>query len=234
LNSLIRQANRWRVERLHQRPTPAAAYRESRLMLFLALAAACTSISSLLLHLVGIVRMPYTLSFLTVPGMILLLCIRIWAGKAGREVVLQRLLAGFWSGLVGLAAYNFARWLVGTALSVPTSPFYSIPIFGSLITGQPTGSPMAVSFGWSYHISNGITFAIIYALLAGPASWWYGLGWGLVLELAMLMIYPSTELLRPPSLAPFVATSLVSHAAYGAVIGVCVQLYVSSHRRHAP
>lgn len=154
LGNRIRLWNGERAVRLHQLPTPAVAYRESRLLLFLALAAASTSIGSLLLHLVGIIRMPYALSFLTVPGMILLLCIRIWAGMAGRAVVLQRLFAGFWSGLVGLAAYNAARWVVGTALSVPTSPFYSIPIFGSLMTGQPTGSTMAVSFGWAYHMRS--------------------------------------------------------------------------------
>ncbi|HCT79337.1 MAG TPA: hypothetical protein DGT23_22805 [Micromonosporaceae bacterium] len=219
------------MRRLIERgPSPARAYREDPILFLLTLAAAASSIASLLLHLAGIVRMPYTLSFLTVPGVILLLCIRIWAGRAGRHEILARLQAGFVAGLLGLVAYNAARWVVGTLLAVKMSPFYSIYIFGSLITGAGEDSVAAAAFGWAYHISNGITFGIIYALLAGPARWWYGLGWGLVLELTMLLIYPSSSILRPPSLAPFVTTSLISHALFGAVIGIYVQWRLTRSR----
>jgi hypothetical protein len=197
-----------------------AALREDPILFLLTLAAAATSIAALLLHLAGVVRMPYTLSFLTVPGMVFLLCVRLWARRSGRTQILGRLEAGFVAGLLGLVVYNAARWVVGTALAVKSSPFYSINIFGSLITGESGDSAAAIGFGWAYHVSNGITFGIIYALIAGPARWWWGLGWGLILELAMLLIYPSSAILRPPSLAPFVATSLISHALFGAVIGI--------------
>lgn len=205
--------------------SPLAGYREDPSLFLLTLGAAATSIAALLLQLAGIIRMPYTLSFVTAPGMIFLLCAQIWAGRAGRPLIVNRLRVGFVAGLIGLAAYNASRWAVGTLLSQSTSPFYSIFIFGSLITAEPAGSTTAAVAGWLYHVSNGVTFGIMYTLLAGPARWWFGLAWGTTLELAMLIIYPSSTILRPPALAPFVIVSLTSHALFGAVIGMVAQRY---------
>lgn len=205
---------------------PSAAFREDPVLFFLTLGAAATSIVALLVHLAGLIRMPYTLSFVTAPGMIFLLGLLALAGRVRRPVIMTRLRVGFMAGILGLVAYNATRWLVGLVLSVKMSPFYSIYIFGALITGKPTGTAAAAVAGWLYHISNGVTFAIIYTLVAGPAHWWFGLLWGLVLETAMLLIYPASAILRPPVLLPFVVVSLISHAMYGAVIGVVA-------RRHA-
>lgn len=200
-----------------------AAYREDPFLLVLTFGAAGTSIAALLLQLAGIIRMPYTLSFVTAPGMIFLLCVQIWAGRAGRLLIVNRIRVGFVAGLVGLVAYNGARWAMGWLLSLSSSPFYSIFIFGGLITGKPTESTAAAIAGWLYHVSNGVTFGIMYTLLAGSARWWLGLVWGMVLELAMLIIYPSSAILRPPALVPFVVVSMTSHALFGAVVGLIAQ-----------
>jgi hypothetical protein len=200
--------------------SPLPAYREDPLLFLLALGAAATSIAALLLQLTGLIRMPYTLSFVTAPGMVFLLCLLVGAGRAHRPLIINRLRVGFTAGLLGLVMYNGTRWLVATLLSVKSSPFYSIYIFGSLITGKPVDTLSAGIAGWLYHVSNGVTFAIMYTLVVGPGRWWFGLLWGLLLELAMLFVYPSSAILRPPVLAPFVVVSLVSHAMYGATIGV--------------
>jgi hypothetical protein len=212
--------------------SPFLAYRESPLLFAATFAAAVTSIAALLLHLAGIIRMPYTLSFLTAPGMVLLLCIQIWAGRSGRTVLVNRIRVGLAGGVLALLAYNATRWVCGLVLSLPASPFYSIHVFGTLITGRPAGSSAALVAGILYHLSNGITFAIMYTLVAGPARWEFGLAWGALLEIAMLVVYPSTTVLRPPALAPFVAVSLLSHAIYGGVLGVISQHY-SLDRRDA-
>jgi hypothetical protein len=214
-----------------QRPlSPFLAYRESPALFGATFVAAVTSITALLLHLAGIIRMPYTLSFLTTPGMILILCIQIWAGHSGRPVLVNRIRVGFAGGLVALVAYNATRWVCGMFLSLPASPFYSIYTFGTLITGEPADSPTALIAGVLYHISNGTTFAIMYTLVAGPARWWFGLAWGATLELAMLVIYPSSSLLRPPALAPFIGVSLLSHAVYGSVLGVVSEHFSMARR----
>jgi hypothetical protein len=98
----------------HSTSSPLAAYREDPLLFLLTLSAAVTSIAALLLQLAGIIRMPYTLSFVTAPGMIFLLCVQIWAGRAGRPLIVNRLRVGFVAGLIGLVAYNGTRWVVGT------------------------------------------------------------------------------------------------------------------------
>lgn len=61
--------------------SPLAAYREDPLLLVLTVAAAATSIIAVLLQLMGVIRMPYTLSFVTAPGVIFLLCSNV--GRAG-------------------------------------------------------------------------------------------------------------------------------------------------------
>jgi hypothetical protein len=205
--------------------SPFLAYRDDPLLFSVIFVAAATSIAALLLQLAGIIRMPYTLSFLTAPGMILILCIQVWAGRSGRPVLVNRICVGFVGGIVALVAYNATRCVLGILLSLSTSPFYSIYVFGTLITGLPAESPAVLFAGIFYHISNGITFAIMYTLVAGPARWWFGLAWGAILELAMLLIYPSSNLLRPPVLSSFVVVSLISHALYGSVLGVISQHY---------
>ncbi|OXM63294.1 hypothetical protein [Amycolatopsis vastitatis] len=197
-----------------------AAYREDPRLFVLAWGAAATSIAALLLHLLGVIRMPYTLSFVTLPGMTFLVCLLVLAGKADRPIITGRLRSGLAAGLLGLLAYNGTRWVLGAVLGLGSGPFYSISIFGSLITGKPLGSPVGDIAGWAYHLSNGVTFAIMYTLVAGPARWWFGLLWGAALEVAMLLIYPSSSILRPPALAPFVVVSLTSHAVFGTVIGL--------------
>jgi hypothetical protein len=209
------------------------AYREDPLLFLLTLGAAATSIAALLLQLTGVIRMPYTLSFVTAPGMIFLLSVQIRAGRVHRPVIVNRLRVGFVAGLIGLVVYNAARWVVAALLSLKTSPFYSIHIFGALITGKPADTTAATIAGWLYHISNGVTFAIMYTLIAGPARWWFGLLWGLLLESAMLIIYPSSAILRPPALAPFVVVSLISHALYGATVGVVARQHALARPRDA-
>lgn len=211
--------------------SPSAAYREDPLLFLLAFSAAVTSIAALLLQLAGVIRMPYTLSFLTAPGMVFLLALQIRARRAGRPVIVNRLRVGFFGGLIGLVAYNTARWVFATLLDMKTSPFYSIFIFGSLIMAKPVDSAIAAVAGWLYHISNGVTFAIMYTLIAGPAHWWFGLLWGLVLELAMLLVYPSSAVLRPPVLVPFIVVSLLSHAFYGVVVGIVAQRHALARPR---
>jgi hypothetical protein len=206
---------------LQQSASPLAAYREDSLLFVLTACAAMTSIAALLLHISGIIRMPYTLSFATAPGIVFLLCVQIWTGRVRRPLIVNRIRVGFVGGLVGLLAYNGARWTLGMLLS--TSPFYSISIFGSLITRRPAESVAAIVAGWLYHLSNGVTFGIIYTLIAGPARWWFGLAWAAALELVMLITYPTSTLLQPQALAPFVIVSLASHALFGAVLGIVAE-----------
>jgi hypothetical protein len=200
-----------------RRLDPAASSRADLPMLLLALTAAAASIAALLLDWVGWIRMPYTISFVTFPGMVLLVVLTVWAKRADRRILFNRLSVGAVGGLLGLIAYDAIRWLVQIVLPVRYDAFIAFSIFGRLMTGGPGDSGVTLAAGWAYHITNGLTFGIIYALLAGPARWWWGLIWGGALELAMMVVYPS--LVRPASMSDFVAVSVIGHTVFGAVVG---------------
>lgn len=210
-------------ELLRRQFSPAVLSRRDLPLFLVALVSAFSSIAALLLHAAGWIRMPYTASFVTLPGMVFLLCLIVWTGRAQRPLLFNRLWVGSGAGLVGLIAYDLIRFAVQTALPLRFDAFYSMAAFGQLMTGQPLDSPIGLTLGWAYHITNGWTFGIVYALLAGPARWWWGLAWGLILEIGMLFVYPG--LFRPSPLDEFLAVSIIGHAAFGCVVGLWCQRY---------
>lgn len=55
-------------------------------IVLITLAAALSSIAALLLQWAHVLRMPYTVSFLTLPGLVGLGGIAVWAGRADRRL----------------------------------------------------------------------------------------------------------------------------------------------------
>lgn len=201
--------------------SPALERRGDVALLVIALAAAASSIAALLLHTLGWVAMPYAISYVTLPGMVLLLCVLVWAKVVNRRLLLNRLLVGTVGGGLGLIAYDVGRWLIQALFPLDFDAFLPILSFGSLITGDPVTSVNAAIAGWAYHISNGWTFALVYALIVGPARWWYGLIWGGMLEGGMLLVYP--VLFTQINYPPFLIVSIAGHALYGSVLGLYCQ-----------
>ncbi|MHB8508893.1 MAG: DUF6789 family protein [Candidatus Dormibacteria bacterium] len=197
-------------------------------LLLICLLSALSSIAALLLHAAGLVRMPFTVSFLTVPGLILLAGLTIWTGRTDRRLFFNRLTVGLAAGAAGLVAYDAIRFVVGL-FPIHFDPFFSHRAFGNLMTGAAVMSPTALWAGWAYHITNGVTFGVIYCLLAGPARWWYGLIWGTTLELAMLLVY--APLFHPNNYKSFVLVSIVGHAAFGTIVGVISRRYSEAANR---
>jgi hypothetical protein len=197
---------------------PAASSGRDLPLLLITLAAAGSSIAAFLLHAAGWVRMPYGAVLVTLPGMILLMAIGVWTKRTDRDVFLNRLGVGAAAGALGLAAYDGIRALVQWALPIGFNGFRAIELFGQFMTGLPASDPRSLAAGWAYHVSNGLTFAIAYAVVAGPARWWWGLAWGMVLETATVLVYPAV--FRIGTIPGFVAVSMVGHAAYGAAVGL--------------
>ena len=210
-------------------PSPAAVSRRDIPLLLLILAAAFSSIAALLLHAAGWLRMPYAVSFITLPGMVLLFGVFTWAGRTDRQLIVNRLATGAAAGVAGLAAYDLIRLAVQDLLPLHFNGFGVMAAFGHFMTGQPLHSPASVAAGWAYHISNGLNFAIAYAMVAGPARWWWGLLWGATLQLAMTSVYPG--LFEIKSWTGFIVESVVGHTAYGAVLGLWCQRFAAPARR---
>jgi hypothetical protein len=197
--------------------TVGARHAETFALMVVGLACAAASSAGFFLHMLGWVRMPFFINFVGLPAIILMLVVGLYAWNR-RLPFWRRFSAGVTAGAAGLLAYDLVRYAVYRSQVLDYYPFHAIPILGSLITGCAATATSSVLAGWLYHVWNGFSFAIIYALIAGPARWVWGVVWAMVLEVGMLLTYPS--FLAIQASAAFVAVSLVGHAAYGAAIGV--------------
>jgi hypothetical protein len=144
--------------------------------------------------------------------------IGVFSRRVEETVLTSRLAAGLFAGLAATAAYDAVRLLLRLSGIIGFDPFLTQPIFGQLITGAPLESPAAIAAGWLYHLWNGVGFALMYTLVAGPANPLYALGWALFLEIAWLTALPSALnfTLRPD----LIAVSLIGHTAYGLTLGL--------------
>ena len=191
----------------------------------------CTAagIGAFLLDVAGIVRMPWTISFVSLPALILVIAIAVWAQRVARRPFFNRLLVGLVAGFIATLAYDGVRWAIQETAPLDYDGFRSINIFGSLILGKPESALDARIAGWTYHFWNGISFGVMYALVAGPARWYWGLAWGTALELLMISIYPVAFAIQRSDPA-FLAISMTGHAAYGAVLGLLAERWCSRQR----
>lgn len=197
-----------------------------RSLTVVALASASVSGVALLLHVAGWLPMYFLVNLLAAPSIALLLIVGVVARRIDERVVLNRLITGAWAGIVATCSYDLLRCLTLAVGLLSYNPFLSHPVFGTLITGFPPETVTSIVVGWIYHFWNGFGFGIMYALIAGPAHWYYALGWAMFLEIAWLTAIPSLLQFR---LSPeFLAVSVSGHAAYGVVLGLLTQRFISA------
>ena len=181
-----------------------------------------------------------------IPSVIIIFVIGILSRKKLPRIT-NRLFVGMVSGILAsfaleairIPAYMFTKW-------IPMDSMISIP--GLLLTEKITvlseikqvvmqsGVPMnlyhapldAFVVGGLWHFWNGATFGIIYALFIGKGKWWYGIIWGIIIEMVM-MIAPYLIIMKGPfgiehmdGYNIFVIT-LLAHVLFGAILGIIVQ-----------
>lgn len=207
------------TEPVHHRRPDRGARTETKALIVIGVACALVSSAAFWLHMLDLVRMPFFINVIGWPSIVLMLIIGLFSWQ--RQLSFwQRFKAGVFGGAAALLAYDGLRYgLYGLNL-FDFYPFQSHRIFGYLITGQPVDSQAAAISGWLYHFWNGFSFAMIYALIAGPARWYWGWAWAMLLEIAMLFTYPT--MLDIALNVGFVAVSLIGHSAYGIALGVTV------------
>jgi hypothetical protein len=190
------------------------------------LASASISGLAILLHAAGWLPMYFIIDLLGPPSLALLALLGIYARRVDERLFLNRLIVGAWAGLAATGAYDLVRLGLRASGVIGFDPFRTHPIFGMLITGQPLGSSTALAAGWAYHLWNGVGFAMMYTLVAGPAHPAYALGWAMLLEVAWLTALPSalSFQLNPDLLL----VSLVGHTAYGLALGLVARRFVQA------
>lgn len=189
----------------------------------IAFACAATSLAALLVHVAGFLPMSFFLMVFGIPSVLLLFVLAAIARWLRADMVIDGIRVGLWAGLAATIAYDGVRGVIETTHVFGYNGFAPILIFGSWITGQPTTSAAAHVAGWTYHYWNGLSFAVMYALMLGRRHWMYGVAYGVVMELCMLGVFPM--FLRVTNKFDFVAVSMIGHLFYGAVLGIVVQKY---------
>jgi hypothetical protein len=150
-----------------------------------------------------------------------------------RTEIVQRAKVGLIAGFLATIAYDVSRWLIVTLFHDTFAPFDVFPIFGHAIAGANLSPAVATTIGILYHYTNGLLFAVAYAILLAPRGWWTGILWALGLEAVMLTVYPGW--LHPTPFEEFVSVSILGHVAYGSVLGIfCRWLLARQRRTHVP
>jgi hypothetical protein len=184
---------------------------------------AIASLGALVSHILDLLPMVYFLTFFGVPSMLLLLILAVLGRRLDAEAFLTCLVVGAAGGLVATLAYDAFRLALRTTGLFAYDGFKAIYIFGSWISGQPATSAPAAVAGWFYHFWNGVSFGIFYALIAGRRHWFYGVGYGAIMESVMLGLFP--VFLRITDQTGFIAVGMLGHIVYGAVLGLVTQAY---------
>lgn len=189
-----------------------------------------SSISTLLLYFYGVAPMDRSVLTILLPASVLLLVLLVWAWRVRRTELLDRTLAGLWAGAIATLAYDVVRLPIAMS-GVPV--FKAISYFGTVILGQQAPDVTSEAVGWTYHLSNGIGFGLMYAVLVSQPRWWTAAGWGLLLEGAMLLT-PYAEIFGYKLSSGFVAVSLGAHLVYGLTLWACLRAWSGGFSRGGP
>jgi hypothetical protein len=168
--------------------------------------------------------MTFTVFFVVLPTGLLL----AGAVLAGRKLHhrLHRLsiliVAGCRWGLIGTLAYDAIRPILKWIIGFSYNPYRAIPYFGFMMTGLPVSDPRAVALGWIYHFYNGISFAVMFAVLKPTGGMAPGVIWALLLQALMMMVYPAFLQIRLAD-PGFLISGIVGHAVWGLVVGMGIR-----------
>lgn len=196
-----------------------------------------TSIWCLLAEFYGLCSMRVFTLRVLIPATVLLAFMALFDLWKGDGRMWRAVVIGAAGGLVAAVAYDLFRLPFVVAAADRTGPawlrlpLYKVfPRFGAMILGHPFTAAQTDSqfrlidhvVGWAYHLSNGMTFGVMYMALVGDArrrslAWAVALAVGL--ELAMLFT-PYTQFFGIGRTSRFVAATLAAHLIFGIALGL--------------
>lgn len=187
----------------------------------LAFAFCSLSVASLLLYFLGVISFRAGAAWLLAVeagGLALL-----WssAGAEERERVGELLLSGLWAGGLATLMYDVARIPVAHA-GVPV--FKAISYFGTVFVGAESPTALSEVLGWGYHLTNGVSFGLMYVALVRRPRVYSAVIWGLTLE-ALMLLTPYAEVFGYRRDAKFLAITIGAHMVYGLVLWLALRLW---------
>ena len=195
-----------------------------------------TSIWCLLAEFYGLCSMRMFTIWILIPATLLLVAMALFDHSRGNRALCRAFMIGATAGLLAAVAYDLFRLpFVIAHLDHIGPPWARLPLFkvfprfGALILGhafsaEQTDSQFTLAdhlVGWTYHLSNGITFGIMYMAMIGDAtrrSWLWAIVLAVGLELAMLFT-PYTSFFGIMPVMRFVIVTMAAHLIFGVVLG---------------
>ena len=167
------------------------------------------------------VPMTFTAPFVVLPSALIVAGLMLVRTQRYERlhVMSRRLLMGVAWALAATVVYDVSRPLIVLILGFSLDPYRAMPIFGQLITGLPAGDPLSLTAGWIYHIWNGVSFGLMYALVwprGGAVGGWI---WAMALQGLRMVTYPNLFQARVDD-PPFLITGILGHSLWGVVLGV--------------
>jgi len=127
---------------------------------------------------------------------------------------------GLAAGVIATAALDAVRL---TGFGLRWMPANLPPMFGMLILGPQSNPAQAEFVGYLYHFLNGASFGLMYTLAVGRGRVAWGIGWGVVIWLLMMITPPMLMMGVGPFGVNFgpglVVTTFTAHVAFGAALG---------------
>jgi hypothetical protein len=190
---------------------------------------AASSIGSLVLYLAGVAEFSLLLRCLLVPGALVLLGCLWQAHRRGNDALYQRIVSALWAGLIATLLYDLVRV---PAMLAGMPVFKAISYFGTVMLNQPAPSFKSEFAGWAYHLSNGIGFGLMYALMVRRPTWWTAVLWGLTLE-SLMLLTPYAEIFGYSMSLQFLAITIGAHISYGLTLWAGLRFWSAGPARSA-
>jgi hypothetical protein len=204
---------------------PGSLDTKQRLAAAAVLALCATSVGALLADLYEVMSMDEFARWVTLPGLLLLIASTVRTVPAYSNLQ-RRIRLGAIAGVAGTIAYDLFRIPFALAGQRIFAPIFS---YGLLIDGGGMSSPWTDLAGWLFHLSNGVTFGIAYAVVMAGRHWGFGVLWGVVLE-AVAFLGPFTDIYGLTGKWVSIGIAFAAHVAYGLPLGLMVARFNKTER----
>ncbi len=182
--------------------------------------------AGLVIYILSGISLPLGIALVAAGGV--LLAIAAWRRSSGqsRDALRDAFRAGVISGVLATLAYDVTRVLLVKVVGFAFWPFDTFSRFGQALLGTASQGPWVTTAGTTFHLVNGIGFAVAYTMCFGRRGILAGIAWAFMLELAMVSLYPGWLGLK--ALDEFLSISIVGHLAYGSVLSLVSQRLLQS------
>jgi len=166
--------------------------------------------------------------FVWIPSLVILLLVTLLSARIFPALA-NRIVAGFAAGAIATLALDSFRQL---GVIHGWLPMDTIMLFGKMIAGPQAPELLWTSTGWVYHYLNGASFGILFTVLFGRIHWLWAVLWALFIEIGMMTLPPMAPVNGPFGVntggAAYFLITLVAHLAFGIVLGLLAQHWISN------